>query len=59
MFSFNMSSNNIFVVKCLGSLIQYINIMAKELSEPGGCQVNHLMNDLKGNSEDTEIYFRP
>ena len=39
-------------------VIQCINIMAKELSEPGCCQVNHLMNDLKGNSEDTEIYFR-
>ena len=37
-------------------VIQYIT--AKDLSEPGCCQVNHLMNDLKGNSEDTEIYFR-
>ena len=35
-------------------LIQYIT--AKELSEPVCCQVNHLMNYVKGNNEDADIY---
>ena len=37
-------------------VIQYI--AAKELAESGCCQVNHLVNYVKGNGENTEIYFR-